>query len=330
MPADRPRRHRRRGGRWYRHVAGRWAADIVDLVVAPDDVHGTVIDVRQRSEWDAGTSPAPCTSSSARSPTPTSLPGRSRSCAATSDPAMSGASLLEDSGHHDLAVLIGGPDDSTAPPACHSTSPDGHSDDRAARRAARAPRERRPVLAPCRGQRPRRGHDRPGANRPPAAREDEFGLAAYAATLTFIAAFGIVKAITNFFAGTLSDRCRPQPVLVAGWLVAVPVPLLLMWAPTWGWVIAANVLLGVNQGLTWSTTVIMKIDLVGPTRRRPRHRFQRSRRLRCRRRHRIGDGLRRHRAGLRPRTIPPRCRLCRSWARPVGALRPRDPGLRPP
>jgi MFS family permease len=101
----------------------------------------------------------------------------------------------------------------------------------------------------------------------PLLADDEFGLTAYTATLTFIAAFGIVKAITNFFAGTLSDRYGRKPVLVAGWLVAVPVPLLLMWAPTWGWVIFANVLLGVNQGLTWSTTVIMKIDLVGPARR---------------------------------------------------------------
>ena len=76
-----------------------------------------------------------------------------------------------------------------------------------------------------------------------------------------------MKAATNFFAGTLSDRYGRKPVLVAGWLIGLPVPLLLMWAPSWGWVIAANVLLGVNQGLTWSTTVIMKIDLVGPERR---------------------------------------------------------------
>jgi MFS family permease len=96
---------------------------------------------------------------------------------------------------------------------------------------------------------------------------DEFGLDKYTATLTFIAAFGIVKASTNFFAGTLSDRYGRKPVLVAGWIVGIPVPLLLMWAPTWGWVVFANVLLGVNQGLTWSTTVIMKIDLVGPARR---------------------------------------------------------------
>ena len=96
---------------------------------------------------------------------------------------------------------------------------------------------------------------------------DVFGLTAFTATLTFIAAFGAVKAVTNFFAGTLSDRYGRKPVLVAGWLVGVPVPLLLMWALTWSWVIVANVLLGVNQGLTWSTTVIMKIDLVGPSRR---------------------------------------------------------------
>ena len=96
---------------------------------------------------------------------------------------------------------------------------------------------------------------------------DEFGLTAFTATLTFIAAFGIVKAITNFFAGTLSDRLGRKPVLIAGWLIGIPVPLLLMWAPTWGWVVFANVLLGINQGLTWSTTVIMKIDLVGPAKR---------------------------------------------------------------
>jgi MFS family permease len=94
-----------------------------------------------------------------------------------------------------------------------------------------------------------------------------FELRAFAAALTFIIAFGVVKAATNFAAGMLSDRVGRKPVLVAGWLVGVPVPLLLIWAPSWGYVIAANVLLGVNQGLAWSTTVIMKIDLAGPARR---------------------------------------------------------------
>ncbi|MFE9694007.1 MFS transporter [Micromonospora sp. NPDC005806] len=97
--------------------------------------------------------------------------------------------------------------------------------------------------------------------------ERDFQLTAYTAALTYILAFGATKAVTNFFAGTLSDRYGRKPVLLAGWLVAIPVPLLLIWAPSWGWVVAANVLLGVNQGLAWSTTVIMKIDLVGPHRR---------------------------------------------------------------
>ena len=101
----------------------------------------------------------------------------------------------------------------------------------------------------------------------PLLAKQEFGLTAFTATLTFIVAFGAVKAATNFFAGTLSDRYGRKPVLVAGWIIALPIPLLLIWAPSWGWVIFANVLLGVNQGLTWSTTVVMKIDLVGPARR---------------------------------------------------------------
>ncbi|MFI7549409.1 MFS transporter [Verrucosispora sp. WMMD703] len=101
----------------------------------------------------------------------------------------------------------------------------------------------------------------------PLLAESGFGQQAYTAALTYILAFGLAKAATNYFAGTWSDRYGRKPVLVAGWLIAVPVPLLLIWAPTWGWVVAANVLLGVSQGLTWSTTVIMKIDLVGPARR---------------------------------------------------------------
>jgi len=101
----------------------------------------------------------------------------------------------------------------------------------------------------------------------PLLADQEFHLDAYTAGMTYILAFGVAKAATNYLAGTWSDRYGRKPVLVAGWLVAVPVPLLLIWAPSWWWVVAANLLLGVSQGLTWSTTVIMKIDLVGPERR---------------------------------------------------------------
>ncbi|GAA4301525.1 hypothetical protein GCM10023148_57950 [Actinokineospora soli] len=101
----------------------------------------------------------------------------------------------------------------------------------------------------------------------PLLAEREFGLTGYTVLLTYVLAFGLTKAVANYFAGTLSDRHGRKPVLLAGWLAAIPVPLLLIWAPDWGWVVAANVLLGVNQGLTWSTTVIMKIDLAGPARR---------------------------------------------------------------
>jgi MFS family permease len=101
----------------------------------------------------------------------------------------------------------------------------------------------------------------------PALAEDEFHLAARSAILAFIVIFGITKALTNYFAGRFSDRWGRKLVLVAGWLIAAPVPFMLMWAPSWSWILAANVFLGVSQGLTWSMTVIMKIDLAGPKNR---------------------------------------------------------------
>jgi len=101
---------------------------------------------------------------------------------------------------------------------------------------------------------------------PPIA-EQEFHLVARTAVLAFIVVFGVSKAVTNYFAGRFADRVGRKRVLVAGWLVAVPVPFMLMWGPTWNWILAANLLLGISQGFTWSTTVIMKIDLVGSARR---------------------------------------------------------------
>ena len=97
--------------------------------------------------------------------------------------------------------------------------------------------------------------------------EAEFGISSTTAVVSFIATFGLAKAITNLFAGTLSDRLTRRRVLMAGWLVAIPVPLMLIWAPNWGWVIGANLLLGINQGLAWSMTVNMKMDLAGAKQR---------------------------------------------------------------
>ena len=101
----------------------------------------------------------------------------------------------------------------------------------------------------------------------PLLAQAEFGLASRAATLSFLVGFGAVKAAANLAAGGLADRVGRKRILVAGWLAGVPVPFLLIWTPSWAWVVFANVLLGINQGLCWSTTVIMKIDLVGPERR---------------------------------------------------------------
>ncbi len=101
---------------------------------------------------------------------------------------------------------------------------------------------------------------------PVLARED-FGLASKTAILSFLITFGIFKPAANYFAGRLSDRFGRKSVLLVGWLAALPVPLIIILAPSWGWIVAANALLGINQGLAWSTAIIMKIDLVGPARR---------------------------------------------------------------
>ena len=97
----------------------------------------------------------------------------------------------------------------------------------------------------------------------PEIAEVDFGMAAKTAILSFIVVFGIVKSFSNYYAGALADRIGRKNLLVIGWLFALPVPFMLMFAPSWGWIIAANILLGVNQGLAWSSTVVMKIDLVG-------------------------------------------------------------------
>ncbi len=101
----------------------------------------------------------------------------------------------------------------------------------------------------------------------PRIAEVEFAVAAKTAILSFIIVFGIVKALTNYFTGALANRFGRKNLLTAGWIIGIPIPFILMYAPSWSWIIAANVLLGINQGLTWSSTVMMKIDLVGERQR---------------------------------------------------------------
>lgn len=101
----------------------------------------------------------------------------------------------------------------------------------------------------------------------PQIAEEAFGLAAKSAILSFIVVFGVVKAITNFYMGALAHKWGRRNLLIAGWLFALPVPFILMYAPSWSWVVGANVFMGIHQGLAWSSTVVMKIDLVGPKNR---------------------------------------------------------------
>jgi Arabinose efflux permease len=96
---------------------------------------------------------------------------------------------------------------------------------------------------------------------------EEFGIASKTAAISFVATFGFAKALANLFAGPLSEKYSRRRILIAGWILAIPVPFVLILAPSWGWIIGANALLGLNQGLAWSMTVNMKVDLVGPSRR---------------------------------------------------------------
>lgn len=97
--------------------------------------------------------------------------------------------------------------------------------------------------------------------------QESFGIGSRTAALSFIASFGAAKAVANLFAARLADRVGRRPVLLLGWLIGLAAPVMVIVAPTWGWVVVANLILGVNQGLCWSMTVVMKVDLVGPRRR---------------------------------------------------------------
>lgn len=101
----------------------------------------------------------------------------------------------------------------------------------------------------------------------PLIAEKDFGLVSKSLVLSFLVSFGVVKALANLLAGRWSDHDGRKPILILGWLIGLPVPLLIIFAPSWNWIVFANVLLGINQGLCWSTTIIMKIDLVGPQQR---------------------------------------------------------------
>ena len=97
----------------------------------------------------------------------------------------------------------------------------------------------------------------------PQLAEEKFGLIAKTAILSFIIVFGITKAITNYFTGAFADKVGRKNLLTIGWFFAIPIPFILIYANSWSWIVFANLLLGINQGLTWSSTVVMKIDLVG-------------------------------------------------------------------
>ena len=153
---------------------------------------------------------------------------------------------------------------------------------------------------------------------------DVFGLTGFVSALTFVVAFGLAKAATNLAAGALADRFGRKPVLVAGWLIGLPVPLLIILAPSWAWIVAANLLLGVNQGLTWSTTVIMKIDLVGPVRRGLATGINEAAGYGAVALTALATGWIAATYGLRPGPVPPRAGVRGARARCLGPARPRD------
>ena len=97
----------------------------------------------------------------------------------------------------------------------------------------------------------------------PRLANEVFAIQSAQAIFSFIIVFGITKALFNYFAGHFANQLGRKNVLILGWFIAIPIPFIFMWAPSWGWIVAANVLLGINQGLAWSSTVTMKIDLVG-------------------------------------------------------------------
>ena len=101
----------------------------------------------------------------------------------------------------------------------------------------------------------------------PLIAKQDFGVASAAIALSFVAAFGVAKTFANLFAGGLMDRVGRRRVLVLGWIVGLPVPLMIIWAPAWGWIVAANLLLGVHQGMCWTATILMMMDLMGARRR---------------------------------------------------------------
>ena len=101
----------------------------------------------------------------------------------------------------------------------------------------------------------------------PLIAKEEFGITSSAVALSFVAGFGVTKAFANLFAGGLMDRAGRRRVLILGWVVGIPVPLMIIWAPSWEWIVAANLLLGINQGLGWTATILMMMDHFGPGRR---------------------------------------------------------------